>query len=497
LAQDLQSARRRLSNLALLLGRMALHSAVEREDSDEALLLSMESKKEHALNASDKDLWMCDGFSCSGESTYTTSAGLGSVSDCQSSNDDEAEFISLSFCDADPDIEDNSWDWEADLLLTEIDFMHDEYEIETRQEQLRGARRTQKALRRYLRPQLVRPSLLTASGPWPVKIEKEDMRKVGPGQQEEETLSEKKTKKKEEPRVRPFQKLRESFQSRVANELYRTFGPEALISPTSLSKRVEDRFMRRMRSCRGNPEASLLLAFHGTKKTNFSGICRQGFLLPGIKGGVPIANGNAHGAGIYTAREGSAVLSKTFCDSRSMLVCGVIDACDSDPDDNEDEDGLKMLRIGRAPKRPSSWSRVAMLGNYQAPRMLGNYQVTKESKEVRHVGDALVVFNPNCVVPLFQVDGVPSKLYQSAWQTPSAKKQDELEASRVISRQVEALWPSEGNPNIVRQGDHKAEMAPATSHERNVKRCVVRRQRQRARRQARVSKFNQRSFIPL
>lgn len=49
--------------------------------------------------------------------------------------------------------------------------------------------------------------------------------------------------------------------------------------------------------------------YHGTKQGNIRSIAHQGLLLPGV-GGHTVKNGSTHGLGVYTARLGSAGLSK-------------------------------------------------------------------------------------------------------------------------------------------------------------------------------------------
>jgi len=95
-------------------------------------------------------------------------------------------------------------------------------------------------------------------------------------------------------------------------------------------------------------DANLCPAFHGTAHRNHRLIFQDGLLIPGQGNNLEVVNGSAHGLGIYTARLNAAWLSGCFCDDPSLLVCAVL-----------------------------------------------------QSKAVRHVMDAMVVFNAASVVPLF------------------------------------------------------------------------------------------------
>lgn len=290
-----------------------------------------------------------------------------------------------------------------------------------------------------------------------------------------------------------FEEIRESFLQRFGDELHFTFGPAARVSKVPVSQAVQARFLKRWHRCKCRSRMdSMCLAFHGTSERNFNSIFKRGLLLPGKGyGRTPIANGNAHGQGIYTAREGAAWLSNRFCDSKSMLVCGIIDASDCAEDSDVDEDADVMLRIGRLPKRPSACLR---LGFGQVPllkskslvqaqskaKVIGRHAVIKESSEVRHIGDAIVVFNPSCVVPLFRVDNISGAFYQREW--------------------IAKTNTSEEKPTLDLDGENASEITSgssslygctpsATRHEIILRRNVERRSRQRGRCQDRDTKL--------
>lgn len=83
---------------------------------------------------------------------------------------------------------------------------------------------------------------------------------------------------------------------------------------------------------------------------------------------LKVANGSLHGLGIYTATADAPSLSWGFCrGERTMLICGVLD------------DSMAKAQI-----------------DYQ-----GFLPVRAESDDIRRVGEAIVIFEPRRVVPLF------------------------------------------------------------------------------------------------
>lgn len=105
-----------------------------------------------------------------------------------------------------------------------------------------------------------------------------------------------------------------------------------------------------------------------------------------------MANGSAHGVGIYTARlgaEGAASLSKGFCNSDKMFLCGVCDT--SSP-----------ITAESAAWKPSAYH-VMSPSEFPKRARFGNLSISQESEEVLHVGKAMVVFDERCVAPLFVI----------------------------------------------------------------------------------------------
>lgn len=165
--------------------------------------------------------------------------------------------------------------------------------------------------------------------------------------------------------------------SKVRSSVIQTFGPQLKenlsqifkgpveISEVDVGKEVQERFLN---SYNSNPEAKLIPAYHGSLETNYPSICERGLLIPGKGNGISVAHGSAHGRGIYTACLKAPNLSRSFCDKPRLLVCGVLDDAD------------------------------ALL----SPELCGSQLITSQSKVIRHVGAAVVVFDESRVVPLFE-----------------------------------------------------------------------------------------------
>ncbi|CAE7563020.1 unnamed protein product [Symbiodinium natans] len=165
-----------------------------------------------------------------------------------------------------------------------------------------------------------------------------------------------------------FEKFRECFlqlhHKAIMNSLACEFGSGVELRPTPLARDVQDRFMFAIDSARIKP------AFHGTDTKNYPSIFSRGLLIPGMKNEIPVAHGSAHGLGIYTANVDACWLSRGFCTADSMLVCAV-----------------------------------------------------RQDQMVKCVGDAMVVFSPDGVVPLFESYVPPSWKSNTSWATAPALQQ--------------------------------------------------------------------------
>eukprot|EP01090_Pellita_catalonica_P021106 TRINITY_DN7813_c0_g1_i1.p1 TRINITY_DN7813_c0_g1~~TRINITY_DN7813_c0_g1_i1.p1 ORF type:complete len:352 (-),score=70.39 TRINITY_DN7813_c0_g1_i1:193-1248(-) len=72
----------------------------------------------------------------------------------------------------------------------------------------------------------------------------------------------------------------------------------------------------------GSQESTPVLMFHGTKSENLDSIQQEGLLIPGDGNSIKIANGAAHGKGIYVAKD--ARLSMSFSDCGQIFACAVL-----------------------------------------------------------------------------------------------------------------------------------------------------------------------------
>merc|ERR1712187_1011 len=112
--------------------------------------------------------------------------------------------------------------------------------------------------------------------------------------------------------------------------------------------------------------------------SNHESIFTQGMLIPGEGNDIKVANGSAHGNGVYVAKLSNPWLSQGFVrGANKMLICGVVD-------------DAKATTL---------------------PQRFGFSHATRESNTVRHVGDAMVVFDSSCVAPLFVAEWTSEKSY--------------------------------------------------------------------------------------
>lgn len=138
------------------------------------------------------------------------------------------------------------------------------------------------------------------------------------------------------------------------------------MDPAPLHVHLQHRFFE---SVSGGFEGALLPAFHGTSTENLPSIYKYGLMIPGLGNSLKVAHGSAHGLGIYAAAISNPEISWGFCTpgNAAMLVCGVLD------------DSLQKSRA----------------------ELIAHLPVTAESENIRHVGVAIVAFEPSRIVPLF------------------------------------------------------------------------------------------------
>jgi len=157
-------------------------------------------------------------------------------------------------------------------------------------------------------------------------------------------------------------------ESALMSELRATFQGPVKLTPAPMAKEVTARFMEAQKKAKHVP---IVPVYHGTMAKHHSSIFNRGLLIPGVAPGVLVRNGLSHGQGVYTSRMGASWLSRGFCTEPKMLVCALMD------------DAVPI--------------------NFR--KILGRFQVKKESDHVRHIGDALVVFDTDWLIPLFEAEG--------------------------------------------------------------------------------------------
>jgi len=229
------------------------------------------------------------------------------------------------------------------------------------------------------------------------------------------------------PKSEAWEDLLHSVRRNHAWRIYEELGPDTVLSPVYPEEHVQQRFLR----ARNDLNHMMSIGYHGTKRTNLSGIARKGLLVPGSKSGIKVQNGSAHGVGVYTARVGKASLSKGFSDSGALFVCAICDtSCEPDS-------------VTAATFVPSS---THVMSSAQFPKRgaftVGRQNVKQASDEVLHVGDAIVVFEDRCVVPLFLASPPKQCLPRLGWE----------KAQKVGRRRIAVPDTDLGVSGIMRRG---------------------------------------------
>lgn len=219
------------------------------------------------------------------------------------------------------------------------------------------------------------------------------------------------------PKTTTWTKLLDSIARSHIGHIRHELGLFTTLSPVYPLESVQKAFLD---SC-STFEHSISVGYHGTKSGNIPSITQRGLLIPG-HGGIKVAHGSAHGIGIYTAKMGAASLSKGFCDSDQILICAI---CDT------------SCAMDAAQDEPFVPSQTHVMTKFPKKSMYGSYERKQESKEVLHVGSAMVVFNERCVVPLFVASIATDDKRPCKWEP----------AQKVGRRQI--ATPCEGDPGIV------------------------------------------------
>lgn len=177
---------------------------------------------------------------------------------------------------------------------------------------------------------------------------------------------------KQTPTIQRFEHFRKRFLEEhglnFCTHLHSSFGGPLFLKPTPLAEGVQQKFLTATEELEGK----LIPTYHGTSEHNLPSIFQRGLLVPyEANNGIRVANGSAHGVGIYTASMESPQLSLGFIRpssrARQLLVCGVLD------------DAVQSGEL----------------------KSFGALTVKAESEAVRHVGNAVVIFDSRRVAPLF------------------------------------------------------------------------------------------------
>jgi len=156
-------------------------------------------------------------------------------------------------------------------------------------------------------------------------------------------------------------------------ELSKSVSRTIHVMPAPVSADVQNRFLEARTTLAG----ALRSGYHGTKISSLPSIYEKGLLIPGKGNTICVANGSAHGLGVYTAKVNNPNLSWGFCrdfpspTQRRMMVCGILDD--------------------------------AALSSSSGNSRMGTRTISHESPHVRHVGDAMVIFDDRRVAPFFEV----------------------------------------------------------------------------------------------
>mmetsp|Transcript_71916 Transcript_71916/g.164920 ORF Transcript_71916/g.164920 Transcript_71916/m.164920 type:complete len:508 (+) Transcript_71916:29-1552(+) len=229
-----------------------------------------------------------------------------------------------------------------------------------------------------------------------------------------------------------FAEVQRRFLQKHSSQLTQELGDGAKFEIALLNRTVQERFLSQLLKFQYSEP---VLGFHGTAKKNIGSILAQGLRIPG-NGNVRVAHGSVHGVGIYTAKQGSSCLSRSFCDSDQMLVCGVID---NGPTLQDNRRQSRSRPTHKPSRKPTS---------VKSPVILGR-QVLHRDGVVRHVGSAMVVFDESRVAPLLVARGVsrPGRVMQPSYQQLPTRNTNNVQDSslgrcqfRIAGERVFESW---------------------------------------------------------
>lgn len=235
------------------------------------------------------------------------------------------------------------------------------------------------------------------------------------------------------PALNSWTSLQHAFRAAHEKQILQELGIGTVLSP--VQPQISNQFLQSCRSVLGGSSLPTP-SYHGTSKQNITSISNRGLLVPG-EGSVRVAHGSAHGIGIYTAKLGCSSLSKGFCDSDKLFICGVADSVPEEPRHEPDvvvnvprprtfgmglqhrqhHLPLQVLRQMQLAKQRQGVGHV---------RTMGRFYVHRETAQVRHVGSAMVVFDKAYVAPLFLAHCSPDRNTNSPVNDMRAGKRQTL-----------------------------------------------------------------------
>lgn len=195
-----------------------------------------------------------------------------------------------------------------------------------------------------------------------------------------------------------FDEMRQQFLEQYAGNLHSELGKGYKLTPAEVAPGIKEKFMKEQKETLAVPD----YGYHGTKVANIPSILSTGLKVPGQNSGVRVANGSAHGVGIYTGMPGNLWLSKGFSDTSNMLICGVLDP-DAPPRPRVAVPTTKAATV-TAPALKSghrNHHRPAAPVVAAAPAPVYTCTEFRKTDEIKVIGGARVIFKEERVAPLF------------------------------------------------------------------------------------------------
>lgn len=194
--------------------------------------------------------------------------------------------------------------------------------------------------------------------------------------------------------LKSIESLASAFLRHHGEDIKRELGAQARLVRAPMHQDIIDAFMEKCACVRSGENFIPSVAFHGTAKRNFDSICARGLLVPSPANGIKVANGSAHGIGIYTTMLGSIGTSRWYCDSQEVLVLATIEL-----PDGKLSSKCTTKKSGVTPKgtRAPQRHRRKGGGSVRPPQASGARAVTI----YRTFGGVRVFYQSGYVLPLF------------------------------------------------------------------------------------------------